>query len=71
MSSRIVPAESRMEEDSIPEIRLKDESFVPQTNAIKVPSNKYTEECFRGTYRRGAKKERRGKFQVFKAPPIT
>ena len=46
MSSRIVPAESRMEEDSIPEIRLKDESFVPQTNAIKVPSNKYT-------YRRG------------------
>ena len=42
MSSRIVPAESRMEEDSIPEIRLKDESFVPQTNEIKVPSNKYT-----------------------------
>ena len=42
MSSRIVPAESRMEEDSIPEIRLKDESFVPQTNAIKGLSNKHT-----------------------------
>lgn len=42
MSSRIVPAESRMEEDNIPEIRIKDESFVPQTNTIKVLSNKYT-----------------------------
>ena len=68
MSSRIVPAESRMEEDNIPEIRIKDESFVPQTNTIKVLSNKYTKSALEEHIEEVLKRNGGGSFKFLKLP---
>ena len=71
MSSRIVPAESRVGKDNIPEICIKDESFVPQTNTIKVLSKKYTKSALEEHIEEVLKRNGGVSFKFCKAPPTT